>query len=104
MSALYTYECPDCGNVFEKLFHISDFDLTRTVRCPKCVGLAKRIINNRGALRGEPTWLPSACEVAVPDGERPPQNRSEWNAFKKKEGFEEKCDYGPRLAVPSLIG
>ena len=104
MPALYSYKCSECNNVFEKLFHIKDFDSTNTVRCPKCASLANRIINNRGALRDEPTWLPSACEVAIPDGERCPQTRSEWNAFKKKEGFEEKCGYGPRLIAPSLIG
>ena len=97
MSALYTYECPECGNVFEKLFHIRDFDSTQTARCPRCISMAKRVINNRGGLRNKPTWLPSACEVAVPDGERSPRTRSEWNTFKKENGFEEKHGYGPVL-------
>ena len=104
MSAIYTYKCSNCKHTFEKLLQISDFETTQIMECPMCHFPAKRIINNRGALRNKPTWLPSACMVAVPDGERPPQNRSEWNAFKKKEGFEEKCDYGPILVSPSLIG
>jgi len=97
MAALYTYECSNCGNIFEELTQINDFDKTHTMICPKCKSIAKRIINNRGALRDEPTWLPSATMVAVPDGERRPETRTEWNRFKKKEGFEEKCSYGPVL-------
>lgn len=96
MLTIYVYECK-CGNEFEKYLDRSEYDTTEYIKCSECGQSAKRIISNRGALRDEPTWLPSACELAVPDGERCPETRTEWKAYKKKHGFEEKCDQGPVL-------
>ena len=94
---LYTYECFQSGHILEKLFPIRDFDLTDTIWCDKCDSLAKRIINNRGALRDKPTYLPDMVKQLVPEDERPFTNRRELQDYKKKHGIEEKCGYGPRL-------
>lgn len=97
MPALYEYECSNCKHGFEELIPIRDFEKSHFVPCPICHFPAKRIMSSKGALRDEPTWLASACEVAVPDGERCPQTRSEWEKYKKDNNFQEKCDYGPVL-------
>lgn len=97
MLALYSYECKNCDHAFEELIPRSDYEKTHFLQCPMCHFPARRIITNRGAVRDKPTWLESACELAVPDGERCPETRIEWNAYKKKHNFEEKCGYGPVL-------
>jgi len=96
MAAIYIYECK-CGNTFEEVLPISDFDKTEYMKCPKCGESAKRIISNRGALRDEPTWLASACMTLQPDDERPLQTRSEFNRYLKKHDIGERHGYGPVL-------
>lgn len=88
---VYAYECVECGHTLEKEFHIRDFDLTRTVGCDKCHGLAKRIISFNSAHRADPTWLPSAIKVLQPDGERPIESRSELDTYLKKHDIIQRC-------------
>ena len=49
---VYEYTCPDCRNLFEEWRKISE--ATENAPCPKCGGLAQRIISNTAfVLKGD---------------------------------------------------
>lgn len=83
MSPLYSYECPFCGAIQDKLYHIEDFP--KTISCP-CGKMAKKIIIlGHGGIQGdEPVWLESAIKTLQPSCERPIQTRSEYKQYLKE--------------------
>lgn len=61
---LYSYECPECGKVMDKVFPMND--CPRTVGCIHCRGTAKKIIAiGHGGIQtdNDVPWLESACKV-----------------------------------------
>jgi DNA-directed RNA polymerase subunit RPC12/RpoP len=86
MATLADYKCP-CGNVFEEM-------AGRVTTCPKCGGIAHRIISLRGSYREDAPWLASVLEVVDKEGVEPETKaflasptRSNWKAWMKVRGL-----------------
>lgn len=81
---IYEYQCGNCGTVIEKFSKVSDA-LKKYVVC-NCGKRAFRILS-RGSIKcdsiNDVNWLPSACQVLQPDGERPLQTRGEYDRYLK---------------------
>lgn len=83
---IYTYEC-SCGHIFDEIFHVADRPDTMT--CPKCEGVAGRIISPHGAILtdGDVKWLDSACKTLLRDGDPPITTRTEYKRYLKDHGL-----------------
>ena len=59
--ALYEYECPNCGNRFEKRMPMTD--VLQLVPCPNCKKKAKKVIGNFAVV--------GRADEGIGDGEAP---------------------------------
>ena len=83
---LYTYECPECGQ-FDVVMKLSE--MTQYRICPTCGGGAKKVIvPGHGGIQEDtcPSWLPSACQTLLEDGEPMLQTRGEYKRYLKERG------------------
>lgn len=65
---LYTYECEECGEEFEMVLRLSEFE-SITPNCPQCGGEGRRIlVLGHGGIQGdEPVWLDHSVREALQD-------------------------------------
>jgi len=86
---IYEYECPECGAITEDICPMSG--RKDIITCNECGGDAKRTMSFRGIVNPDaPNWLGSACELLVPDGERRPETRAEYNRYLSDNGIVER--------------
>lgn len=84
---IYTFECPKCGKVAERIYHID--------KCPKavlcdCGKKAKKIITFGGGIRTDSNamWLPSVVEQMKPDYEtQPVETRTQFKNYLDSHGL-----------------
>lgn len=88
---LYTYECENCGRIFDLQMKVKDM-VTMTV-CEICDGDARKIIvpGHGGIQDDHPVWLDNSvrCQLQCLDDptEKPINTRSEYNKYLKDNGI-----------------
>lgn len=91
---LYDYECAKCNHQEERTYSIINFP--DAIPCPKCDGIAKKIIvlGHGGVQKESPAWLDDGVRAALQDTDRvragldkPIETRKELNDHLKKEGL-----------------
>jgi len=88
---LYTYECEECGNIFDMHLRLSEIESQPA--CEECGGFAKRIITlGHGGIQDDhPVWLDESIRRQLQDTddpkEKPIETRSEYNRFLKDTGI-----------------
>ena len=87
---LYGHECKDCGNEFDDFRKLENYNLKPP--CPDCGSRDTLKVVGSAVQRVEPTWLPSACDVLLEDGNDVPPitDRNEFNRHLKRKGIEQK--------------
>ena len=91
---VYDYECPWCGEQFEMIVPVKEYDCIQ--QCPKCGSTSERIITSgHGGIQCDSQtdvkWLPSACKNLLPDGHKPIETRGEYRRYLKEHGVLERA-------------
>jgi putative FmdB family regulatory protein len=91
---LYTYECENCGRIFELTLSLKDH-VTTTV-CQVCDGDARQILvpGHGGIQDDHPRWLNDQVRGVLQDtddpGTRPIETRSDYRWYLKDNGIAER--------------
>lgn len=86
--ALYSYECPSCKQITDKVFKMAD--CPKAIKC-RCGKKAKKIITIGGGgiqTDGNVIWMDSVVEQMRPDYDtRPIETRTELKKYLKDNGL-----------------
>lgn len=87
---IYTYECPYCGQIQDKVFRVNKFP--KSIKCSQCGKRAKKIIVlGHGGVQCDSivnvTWLPSAIQNLPNDAAYKVESRTDHKRYLKEHGL-----------------
>lgn len=87
---IYSYECENCGRIFDLALKIED--MVQETACEECNGSAKKIITlGHGGIQDDsPVWLDQSIRNQLQDTDSPHipiETRSQYNRYLKDNGI-----------------
>lgn len=87
---LFDYQCLDCENKFEKMLSLQEYN--KTIYCPKCDNISKKLITLGGIQDDHPKWLDGKIIRQLQDTDDPNvipiESRTEYNKYLKDNELE----------------